>query len=492
MALALLESSQWGGTLPNFAPRISCGHRRPAQAPLAHTSRVRRDRSRSNLIGREQFMQWNGVLHAACGVLVMAASLALAAPKAMADDASWFHQLGRPDSNADGGIATDPDGNVYVAGSTSGALGGVAKGHTDAWLMKLDTGGRILWKRQPGTEAADWGEAVATDRFGNVFVVGETFGPLGGTYKGDTDVWIIKFDADGRMLWKRQPGTNGRESPRGVATDADGNVIVVGTTNSPFGGEKKGEANDHDAFVIKFDSDGRCLWKRQPGSDLYDEATGVTTDAAGNVYVVGFTEGALNGQKKDNHFYVSPFVIKFDTNGQFRWTREPSMYAYEMSGVVADGDGNVYIAGRFPTLGAGRGFDALKFNEDGQLVKKFKFDILNGISVLGMAIDADGILSFASLLYKPDNASDVLVFNTDADGTVLAHSVRTAPGYQSPSRIAADSSGNVFVSGQSRLIVDSDSHYQYDSFIAKFPLASGVIAGSGSLRGEHDSIARAR
>jgi hypothetical protein len=63
----------------------------------------------------------------------------------------------------------------------------------DAAGMAADGGGHRLWSRQPGTSDIDSALGVATDRDGNVYVVGETSGALGGPNKGLEDAWVIKY-----------------------------------------------------------------------------------------------------------------------------------------------------------------------------------------------------------------------------------------------------------------------------------------------------------
>ena len=145
------------------------------------------------------------------------------------------------------GVATDKDGNVYVVGSTRESLRGPSNGNYDAWVIKFDGDGHRLWSRQPGTHAPDFAAGVATDADGNVYVVGVA--ALGGPNKGDDDPWLIKFDGDGHRLWSRQPGTHAPDSAASVATDADGNASVVGQTYGALGGPNKG---DSDAWVIQY------------------------------------------------------------------------------------------------------------------------------------------------------------------------------------------------------------------------------------------------
>jgi Beta-propeller repeat len=305
----------------------------------------------------------------------------------------WSRQPGTSDVDFAQDVATDTDGNVYVVGTTLGALGRRNKGGSDAWVIKFDSDGRRLWSRQPGTTDEDEALGVATDTDGNVYVVGSTFGALGGPFKGVQDAWVIKFDGNGRRLWGRQPGTSNGDSATGVATDTDGNVYVVGTTFGALGGSNKGIT---DAWVIKFDGDGHQLWSQQPGTSDGDGAFGVATDTDGNVYVVGESDGALGGPSKGE---VDAWVIKFDGNGRQLWSQQPGTSAADLArGVATHKDGNVYVVGQSlgalggPSMG---GVDAwvIKFAGDGHPLWSRQpgtsdFDLANGV-----ATDPDGNVS---------------------------------------------------------------------------------------------------
>jgi Beta-propeller repeat len=77
-------------------------------------------------------------------------------------------------------------------------------GGEDAWLTKLGPGGRVHWKRQLRTSETDKATSVATDVDGNVYVAGWTTGSLGGPISGIADAWLAKYDDAGKMLWIRQ------------------------------------------------------------------------------------------------------------------------------------------------------------------------------------------------------------------------------------------------------------------------------------------------
>jgi len=252
----------------------------------------------------------------------------------------WRRQPGTTEFQEGHGVATGADGGLYVVGETQDGFAGTFKGYVDAFVIKYDLDGRILWKRQPGSTELDRAWAVATHSDGSVYVAGEADGSLGGTYKGVQDAFLIKYDRDGHTLWKRQPGSPGYDGASGVATDADGNVYVAGTTTGWLGGPSQGNT---DAFLLKYDRDGRTIWRKQPGTPAEEYATSVATDADSNVYLVGSTRGALAGDFKGK---IDAFVIKYDRDGQIVWQDQPGTDEGGLATSVAtDADGNVYVTG---------------------------------------------------------------------------------------------------------------------------------------------------
>lgn len=189
----------------------------------------------------------------------------------------WVRQLVTGDGAR--GVATDGDGNVYIAGGT---------GVGDALVAKYSGTGLLRWTRQLGTaEAADWAAGVATDDDGNVYIAGGTEGSLGGVQQGAGDAWVAKYSAAGALRWKRQLGTSEWDVANGVATDGNGNVNIAGETFGSIGGPNQG---DRDVWIAKYSSAGALRWKRQftpPYLDSQDTLSGVATDGDGNIYIAG-------------------------------------------------------------------------------------------------------------------------------------------------------------------------------------------------------------
>jgi hypothetical protein len=194
------------------------------------------------------------------------------------------------------GVAVDADGNAYVTGGTTDTLDNQPfAGYRDIFLVKYDSSGTKQWTRLCGNDGADFGYGVAVDANRNVYVTGYTHGILDGqTFMGAMDICLIKYDSGGTKLWTRLCGTGGEDAGYSVAVDAGGNVYVTGNTYGPFDGQPY--AGYFDIFLVKYNNNGTKQWTRQSGIDTIDFGQGVAVDARGNVYVTGYTFGALDGQ----------------------------------------------------------------------------------------------------------------------------------------------------------------------------------------------------
>lgn len=275
------------------------------------------------------------------------------------------------------GAAADPFGNVFVVGDVSGNLDGQTSylGYTDFFISKCAPDGTRLWSRVWGSSDYDHGTGVGVDNAGNAYVVGYTQGTIPGqtNYGGPQDFVITKFTSAGMQEWLRKFGSAGRDFSQGCAVDAAGNVYMTGFTEGFLHGHTN--MGWQDIVLVKYDSAGTWQWTRVWGTNATDRGMAVAVDTAGFVYVAGYSDGQLDGQPKPGGYDM--FLSKFDAAGTKLWTRmvgsslEDRAYA-----VCVDRDNNVYLAGE--TLGSFDGqtnsssgyFNAclVKFTPEGQRV----------------------------------------------------------------------------------------------------------------------------
>ena len=226
------------------------------------------------------------------------------------------------------------------------------------FLCKYDTSGNLQWTRYQATSEYDSSRGVAADGLGNVFISGTTLGSIEGANAGSYDAFLSKYDANGVLQWNRQFGTTEEDTASSVAVDGMGSVYISGYTRGSLDGANVGEA---DAFLRKYDSDGTLAWARQFGSAEFDWAQFASADNRG-VVVSGYTEGDLDGTNAGSH---DAFVSRFDTSGNFLWTRQfGSSGRDEALGVTLHG-GSMYFTGVW---------DQLNYGEDNIFVAKLSED----------------------------------------------------------------------------------------------------------------------
>ena len=256
----------------------------------------------------------------------------------------WTRIFGTVGNDEALGVASDHDGNVYIAGYTSGNLDGeINAGGIDAFVVMYDPDGNKLWTRIVGSAYDDIATSVAVDRTGNIVVAGHTFGNLDGqTNTGFADAFLLKYDHTGSKLWTRLLGSSGYDYAREVAIDAEGSIAVTGSTAGNLAGQIN--AGDTDAFVAKYDPAGNTLWTQLLGTDGMDESWGIALDSTGSIYIAGSTTGNPDGQT--NTGGLDAFAAKYDPTGNKQWTRllgTPG--ADEAWGIAVDRQTNICITG---------------------------------------------------------------------------------------------------------------------------------------------------
>jgi Ca2+-binding RTX toxin-like protein len=155
----------------------------------------------------------------------------------------WLKQFGTADSDSSSELELDSAGNVYLTGANYD----YSKSYppdVDTWAAKYDSNGNQLWLKQFQTANSDsFSDAhshLAVDRAGNLYLAGSTDGALGGTNAGGQDIWATKYDTNGNQLWLKQFGTAESDSSSELALDRAGNLYLTGQTNGALGGPNAG------------------------------------------------------------------------------------------------------------------------------------------------------------------------------------------------------------------------------------------------------------
>jgi hypothetical protein len=204
----------------------------------------------------------------------------------------WSRQLGAAPLVVANSVAADSAGNAYIAGLTWGNLAATAAGFGDVFVTKYDPAGNLQWSAQMGSIWHDEIRALTVDSFGNVYLTGYTHGNLAGPNAGLTDAILLKYNAAGVLQWSKQLGTAGAEYGDGVAVDSAGDIYLSGSTTGSLLGPNLGNT---DLFLAKFDAAGNLLDSAQLGTALDEFNSSIAVEAPGVFYVSGGTTGSFGG-----------------------------------------------------------------------------------------------------------------------------------------------------------------------------------------------------
>ena len=185
--------------------------------------------------------------------------------------------------------------NGYIAiGNTSSTDGDVSgnNGSGDAWVVKVDAQGDIEWQRTLGGSGTDAAYAIKATPDGGYALVGGTSSSDGDVtgYHGLDDVWVFKLDANGGLLWQRATGGSGIEFARDLVTHADGGITVAGWTNSSDGDVVSSTNGGTDAWIIRFNAEGTLMWEQTVGGSSSELFTAVYRTSDNGFAMAGRTE----------------------------------------------------------------------------------------------------------------------------------------------------------------------------------------------------------
>lgn len=233
---------------------------------------------------------------------------------------SWFAQLGVAGANTQANsIATDPNsGDIYIAGDTDGILDatGAAAG-LDIFVAKYNPTGALLWLKQIGSSGDESVSSIAVDDLGNILISGHSNADLDGTganvHAGNLDIFAAKLSAAGNMLWLRQMGSIDEDQSYDMALAASGDIYLCGYSRGDLASPTAGGS---DIVLVKLDAAGNPLWKRQFGSPQNDEARNVAIDSNGDIVLSGITEDQLDGNLSQGNSDV--FIVRYSATGNRR------------------------------------------------------------------------------------------------------------------------------------------------------------------------------
>ncbi|MBS1263699.1 MAG: hypothetical protein MAG715_00888 [Methanonatronarchaeales archaeon] len=315
-------------------------------------------------------------------------------------------------------FATDvrgTDGGGYVVAGWTESFG---EGKSDFWLLKLDGGGDVEWQRTYGSEGEEQAWSVDVTGDGGYVVAGgsTSFGDGGLLGSADADFWVLKLDSSGDVEWQKVIGGPENDGGGGeygeyvvrVLEDEDGNYVVASDTDS-FG------SGGRDVWVVKLDSVGEVMWQRAYGGQ-YGESTWMFREAADGGYIVpGVTETFSPDESGD--LWVLKLDTAGDVEWERVYGLET--YWDEAISVGATEDGGAIVGGYYEEGEEDWDLTLLRVGPDGDLqwsrVHEYGWDWPNAVQELP---DGGYVMAGVGALYDQDLPEDLWVMRLSRDGTI--------------------------------------------------------------------------
>lgn len=230
--------------------------------------------------------------------LLLFFSISLTAQQ-LAPSIQWQKCLGGSGDDIGNAVLRTSDNGLLVVGSSKSNNGDVSGHHgspdsSDAWVVKLSLSGDILWQRSLGGNGTDVFKTVTATDDGNFICVGTTRsndGDVSGLH-GGTDIWMVKIDRNGNIIWKKCFGGSGNEETGNLKQNLDGSLYFIGTTFSNNGDVSGNHSpgldvwnTDSDAWVVKLRTNGDIIWQKCFGGTNADEGYDINELENGNFLV---------------------------------------------------------------------------------------------------------------------------------------------------------------------------------------------------------------
>ncbi len=219
-----------------------------------------------------------------------------------------------------GGLQTDTpydfienaDGSFILIGSSDSADTDISnnKGAYDFWVLNIAANGTLLWEKNFGGSEIDLCYSLAETTDGNFIVVGDTRSSDQdvSNLNGNADVWAVKFNRSGNILWENTYGGSQFESARSITPMANGYYSVIASSrSSDINVGNNNGVNDAWFFVI--DEEGTLLFEKNIGGSQLDFGQSILETATGEILLVGDTESS-DGDISQNKGGKDAFIVK--------------------------------------------------------------------------------------------------------------------------------------------------------------------------------------
>ncbi|WP_428740969.1 hypothetical protein [Tenacibaculum sp.] len=269
------------------------------------------------------------------------------------DNLQWQKNYGGTKDDKAFKIIQTNDNGFVIAGYGKSDDGDVDtnEGFDDIWILKLDANGTIVWKTTTGFSGADQGFTITQTTDGGYFVGGildvTASGGLGNSKftarHAGGDYWGLKLNASGNIEWRKYFGGTNTDTCYSVSEASDGYILVGSSDSNDV--DVKDNKGAYDFWIVKTDKNGNFLWEKSFGGTEIDEARAITKTNDGNFIIIGDTRSS-DKDITQNNGGADVWVIKITPQGNLLWQKNYGGSSFDVGrSVNKTSDGGFLIGG---------------------------------------------------------------------------------------------------------------------------------------------------
>jgi len=242
-------------------------------------------------------------------------------------DKIWERTYGGRGSEALGTITAAPDGGFLLAGEsfTSGVEANFGFGRYDIWIVRIDANGEELWDRYLGGSQDEWlGTIPIGSADGGYFLVINSDSPISGNKTapnfGAPDIWLVKLDATGRILWDKTYGGTDADYGSAVVERSDGSIVLGGSSfSAPSGNKTSPLFGLDDIWLVELDSHGEKVWERTYGGAGEDGLSDMVLMPDSGLLLYGSSD-SMDGDRSSPGFGLGDWwLVRVGPTGKKQW-----------------------------------------------------------------------------------------------------------------------------------------------------------------------------
>ncbi|WP_420603387.1 hypothetical protein [Flagellimonas sp.] len=204
----------------------------------------------------------------------------------------WRRYFGGTNNDRSFGVVQANDGSFVLTGASESNDFDIKNpnGSYDFWVIKVSDKGELLWEKSFGGSGIDKAYDIVKTNDGGYVIAGNTFSTDTDISKnnGESDVWLIKIDTNGNLVWEKTYGGTAFDAARGIGLTADGGFVIAGNSKSSDGDATENQG-ENDLWIIKTDAQGAIEYQKTFGGSGLDYGFDAIQNAEGSLILVGET-----------------------------------------------------------------------------------------------------------------------------------------------------------------------------------------------------------